>query len=203
MESVSPRRARRHRRVLVALAAAALVATVSLLLPWLYGPLEFRGGGAGPAAGEAPKATWQRTLGPRGVDTMVVDARDGGTFAFAFDVANTGRLALTFSEHEPDDRVGLSLADVQITRDASTAYGGGREEWIPVDGAVVEPGQHRTLRVTLRHDVCLGGQDSRGTFVGLSEVELRYGVGPLKWTQELELPFDVVLACDELPSESR
>jgi len=193
---------RRRRRALVVLGVAALVAGGAVLVPWLYGPLEFRSGGVGPAAGEAGKMTWQQALGPRGVDTMVVDARNRGTYTFALDVVNTGRLPLTFAAHEPEEPVGLSFSDVQITRSESQASGGGREEWMPVEGAVVEPGQHRTLRVTVQHDICLGSTGSSGTTAGLSELDLRYGVGPLKWTHEFELPFDLVLLCDELPPES-
>lgn len=192
----------RRRRIGLSLALVALVGAAALLGAWLYGPVEEAVGLAGPAdEREGRKMTWQESIGIRGVDVMVLDADRFDSFAFALDVRNTGRLALTFGRFEPEDEVyAVRISDIRISRRASETTGGGPAEWVPLDGVTIEPGQTRMLRVTVSHDFCDGTEDFEGATSSFATVELSYGIGPLRWNHDLELPFDVTLLCGELDS---
>ena len=187
---------------LALLVVLAVLAGVGVLLgAWLYGPVEQAVGKAGPAGDrESRKMTWQESIGARGVDVMVVHAARHDEYSFALDIRNSGHLPLTFGRFEPgDEALGVRISDVRISRNASEFTGGGPVEWIPLDGVTIEPGQARELRVTVTHDICDPGDT--GETSSFSTVELPYGVGPLRWNHELELPFDVTLLCGEIPAE--
>jgi len=182
------------------LVLAALAGGGVLVGAWLYGPVEEAVGKAGPAGDrESRKMTWQESIGARGVDVMVVDAARHDEYSFALDIRNSGHVPLTFGRFEPEDEVfAVRISDIRISRNVSEFSGGGPAEWIPLDGVTIEPGQSRELRVTVTHDIC--NPADAGETASFSTVELPYGVGPLKWNHDLELPFDVTLLCGELDS---
>jgi hypothetical protein len=198
-----PRRRRRPRTAVVLLTFAALLASslvvAAVVASRSYGPLvdgSSRGAGS---RQDANRMTWVSPYG-RGVDALVVDARKAGTISFHFDLVNDGRLPVTLGKFTPDDRVlVLRYTDLQVSRNAAEAAGGGPPDYVPTEGVVIEPGQHRTFLATVAYDVC-AGQEETGSWSGTSRFPISYGWGPFS-KSNTELPFDLAFVCDRLPPE--
>jgi hypothetical protein len=126
---------------------------------------------------------------------MVVDARKPGTYAFWFEVENTGRLPLTFDAYEDTTGQVRRISAVQISEQAyesTPSY----PRFRPLDGAVLEPGDRRVLQATVTMTTPCR---DRGFYATFDAVGLRYGYGPFSRSQSVRLPFDLTLLCKRLP----
>jgi hypothetical protein len=172
----------RVRTIVLALVVLLLIALVvgSFVVSRSYGPVESRGGMSGPASADAGRMVWDLPLGSRGVESMVVDGRKDGSFQFFFEVTNTGRIPLTFSAFEDDPIVVARISDARISTKSVEEAGGKPKQYLPLDGARLEPGQRRTLEVTATWRAICDGGLGEGSTTSLSGFPLRYGYGPFE-----------------------
>jgi hypothetical protein len=209
-ETTAPPAGRRPRRFwkIAALAAVVVVAALAvvafLLARGSVGPIEEASGSSGPRPGAGTDYVDVMSLSPDETHVYAVNANRPGSFGVAFEILNSGRVAVTLEDVPPDPTyVFQESTEISSVPLPGNDFRAGED--IALDGVVMEPGERRRLVATFTwKDLCLPEDQSDEEITSItstSSVTLRYDAmgGLFRREQEIEPPAGVALLCGALP----